>query len=56
MHRNFRKHMACFKATFVLETYMLVIFINNSASKQNMNSAMIIRGITRIKAGEFFFF
>lgn len=47
-----KKHIAYFNTTFVLGTYVLVIFINNNAAEQTMNSIMTIRGTKTIKAGE----
>lgn len=46
--------MTCLKTTFVFETNVLVIFINNNVSEQNMNSVVIITGIKIIKEEIFF--
>lgn len=47
--------MTCLKTTFMFETNVLVIFINNNVSEQNMNSVVIITGTKIIKEEIFFF-
>lgn len=56
MHRNLRKHMTCLKTTFVLEAYVLIIFLYSNASEQNISSSVIIRLLEKCSKGERFYF